>query len=182
MGVNLFNVDHTWTLFLDRDGVINQRIFGGYVLSSESFVFEQGVLAALKIANQRFGKIIVVTNQQCVALGVLSELALAQIHQDMITQVTRYGGRIDAVYAAIDLKTANPNRRKPNSAMALEAQRQFPEIDFSRAVMVGDTDSDIRFGRELGMRTVLVESKEETTAVPDLSVNSLLELMNKLCA
>jgi phosphoglycolate phosphatase-like HAD superfamily hydrolase len=66
--------------------------------------------------------------------------------------------------------------------MALEAQRQFPEIDFSRAVMVGDTDSDIRFGRELGMRTVLVESKEETTAVPDLSVNSLLELMNKLCA
>jgi histidinol-phosphate phosphatase family protein len=182
MGVNLFNVDHTWTLFLDRDGVINQRIFGGYVLSSESFVFEQGVLAALKMANQRFGKIIVVTNQQCVALGLLSELALDQIHQDMITQVTRYGGRIDAVYAALDLKTATPNRRKPNSAMALEAQRQFPEIDFSRAVMVGDTDSDIRFGRELGMRTVLVESKEETTAVPDLSVNSLLELMNKLCA
>jgi histidinol-phosphate phosphatase family protein len=182
MGVNLFNVDHTWTLFLDRDGVINQRIFGGYVLNTDSFEFEPGVMSALKMANQRFGKIIVVTNQQCVALGLLSEPALAQIHQDMITEVFSTGGRIDAVYAAIDLKTATPNRRKPNSAMALEAQRQFPEIDFSRAVMVGDTDSDIRFGRELGMRTVLVESKEETTAVPDLSVNSLLELMNKLCA
>ncbi len=182
MGVNLFNVDHTWTLFLDRDGVINQRIFGGYVLSSESFVFEPGVLSALKMSNQRFGKIIVVTNQQCVALGLLSETALAQIHQDMITQVTTHGGRIDAVYAAIDLKTANPNRRKPNPAMALEAKLKFPELDFSKAVMVGDTDSDIRFGRELGMKTVLVESKEETTAVPDLSVNSLLELMNKLCA
>jgi histidinol-phosphate phosphatase family protein len=182
MGVNLFNVDHTWTLFLDRDGVINKRIFGGYVLNTDSFEFEPGVMSALKMANQRFGKIIVVTNQQCVALGLLSELALAQIHQDMITEVFSTGGRIDAVYAAIDLKTATPNRRKPNSAMALEAQRQFPEIDFSRSVMVGDTDSDIRFGKQLGMKTVLVDSKEVTEEVPDLSVNSLLELMNNLCA
>ena len=181
MGIKRFNVDHTWTLFLDRDGVINQRIFGGYVLRAESFVFEQGVLPALKIASQRFGRIIVVTNQQCVALGLLSEPALAQIHQDMITEISTYGGRIDAVYAAIDLKTASPNRRKPNSAMGLEAKLQFPEIDFSKAIMVGDTDSDIRFGRELGMKTVLVESKEETTAVPDLKVNSLLELMNNIC-
>ena len=182
MGINLFNVDHTWTLFLDRDGVINERIFGGYVLRTESFVFEQGVLPALKMASHRFGRIIVVTNQQCVALGLLSEPALAQIHQDMITEISTYGGRIDAVYAAIDLKTASPNRRKPNSAMALEAKLKFHEIDFSKAVMVGDTDSDIRFGRELGMKTVLVESKEETQETPDLSVNSLLELMNKLCA
>jgi phosphoglycolate phosphatase-like HAD superfamily hydrolase len=65
--------------------------------------------------------------------------------------------------------------------MALEAKLQFPEIEFSKALMVGDTDSDIRFGRELGMKTVLVESKEETTAVPDLTVNSLLELMNNIC-
>lgn len=182
MGIKRFNVDHTWTLFLDRDGVINQRIFGGYVLRTESFVFVQGVLPALKIASQRFGRIIVVTNQQCVALGLLSEPALDQIHQDMITEISTYGGRIDAVYAAIDLKTARPNRRKPNSAMALEAKLKFPEIDFSKAVMVGDTDSDIRFGRELGMKTVLVESKEETQELPDLSVKSLLELMNKLCA
>ena len=182
MGIERFNVDHTWTLFLDRDGVINQRIFGGYVLGKESFIFEPGVLPALKMASQRFGRIIVVTNQQCVALGLLSEPALAQIHQDMITEVSSTGGRIDAVYAAIDLKTATPNRRKPNSAMALEAQRQFPEIDFSKAIMVGDTDSDLRFGKELGMKTVLVESKEVTQEVPDLSVKSLLELMNNLCA
>ena len=181
MGIDLLHVDQTWTLFLDRDGVINQRIFGGYVLSTESFVFEQGVLPALKSATQRFGRIIVVTNQQCVALGLLSDASLAQIHQDMITEVTAYGGRIDAVYAAIDLKTASPNRRKPNSAMGLEAKLQFPEIDFAKAVMVGDTDSDIRFGMELEMKTVLVESKEETTVVPDLKVNSLLELMNNIC-
>lgn len=181
MGINRFNVDHTWTLFLDRDGVINQRIFGGYVLHTDSFVFEQGVLPALKIANQCFGKIIVVTNQQCVALGLLSEVALAQIHKNMITEISTNGGRIDAVFAAIDLKTASPNRRKPNTAMALEAKLMFPEIDFAKAVMVGDTDSDIRFGSALGMKTVLVESKEETKMVPDLSVNSLLDLMNKLC-
>ena len=47
--------------------------------------------------------------------------------------------------------------------------------------MVGDTDSDIRFGKRLGMKTVLVESKEETQEVPDLTVKSLMDLMNKLC-
>ena len=66
--------------------------------------------------------------------------------------------------------------------MALEAQRQFPEIDFSKAIMVGDTDTDIRFGKQLGMKTVLVESEEVTEEVPDHTVNSLLELMNNLCA
>lgn len=181
MGIEGINVDQTWTLFLDRDGVINKRIFGGYVLGMESFIFEPGVLSALKIASDRFGRIIVVTNQQCVALGLLSKSALAEIHQDMCSQVNIHGGRIDAVYAAIDLKTANPSRRKPNSAMALEAKLQFPEIEFTKALMVGDTDSDIRFGMELGMKTVLVESKEETTVVPDLTVNSLLELMNNIC-
>jgi phosphoglycolate phosphatase-like HAD superfamily hydrolase len=48
--------------------------------------------------------------------------------------------------------------------------------------MVGDTDTDIRFGKELGMKTVLVESEEVTEEVPDHTVNSLLELMNNLCA
>lgn len=180
MGINFSCVDHTWTLFLDRDGVINQRIFGGYVLGKESFIFESGALPALAIASQRFGKVVVVTNQQCVALGLLSDVELAQIHQDMITEISTYGGRIDAVFAATDLKSASLNRRKPNSAMALEAKHQFPEIDFAKSIMVGDTDGDIRFGKQLGMKTVLVESKEETQEIPDLSVNSLLELMSKL--
>lgn len=181
MGLAPWAIDKSWTLFLDRDGVINQRIFGGYVLSSESFIFEKGVLSAMKMANQCFGKIIVVTNQQCVALGLLSEPALAKIHQDMLTQVETHGGRIDEVYAAIDLKTASPNRRKPNSVMALEAKLKYPELDFSKCLMVGDTDSDIRFGKGLGMKTVLVESKEETQEIPDLKVKSLIDLMNKLC-
>ena len=128
MGIDLLHVDQTWTLFLDRDGVINQRIFGGYVLSTESFVFEQGVLPALKSATQRFGRIIVVTNQQCVALGLLSDASLAQIHQDMITEVTAYGGRIDAVYEidgryeVIDWKTGS-TKLGPSSAVQLAVYR-----------------------------------------------------------
>ena len=45
--------------------------------------------------------------------------------------------------------------------MAFDAQRDFPEIDFSRSVMVGDTESDMAFGLRLNMCTVWIAGKEE---------------------
>jgi len=180
MGIKDWNVQPDWTLFLDRDGVINRRIFGGYVLDSKDFIFEKGVISALQIASRSFKHIVVVTNQQCVGLELLTEEELAAIHANMLHELEEKGGRIDAVFAAINLKSDSHNRRKPNSDMALEAKLQFPDIDFSKSIMVGDTDSDIAFGKNLGMKTVLVKSEESVKNVPDLHVNSLEELMRLL--
>ena len=59
--------------------------------------------------------------------------------------------------------------------MALKAQAEYAGIDFSSAIMVGDTDSDIEFGQRLGMKTVLIESKEEINAMPDFRFASLYD-------
>lgn len=64
-----WNIDASWTLFLDRDGVINQRKMGGYITSKSEFSFEEGVLDAIAVFDKVFQYIFVVTNQQGIGKG-----------------------------------------------------------------------------------------------------------------
>ena len=63
--------------------------------------------------------------------------------------------------------------------MGLEAQKKFPNVDFDKSIMIGDTDSDISFGQNLGMKTVLIESEQNCQSSPDLILDSLSDL-NKI--
>lgn len=173
-----WQIDQEWTLFLDRDGVINERVFGGYILDFKAFHFRPGVLKALANFRKVFGIIIVVTNQQCVSLGKLTKAQLDEIHQKMQAEIELNVGGIDAVFVATELKNQAPFHRKPNTAMGEMAKGLFPEIDFNKAIMVGDTDTDIQFGKKLGMKTVLLRTEEKTNEIADLTLDSLLELMN----
>jgi histidinol phosphatase-like enzyme len=89
------------------------------------------------------------------------------------------GGNITKVFAATELKNAQSIVRKPNPKMALLAKELYPDLIFEKSIMVGDTDTDIQFGRNLGMKTVLIMTEEKTTEIADLEVNSIFEL-NKL--
>jgi histidinol-phosphate phosphatase family protein len=173
-------IDSSWTLFLDRDGVINERNFEGYISAVHDFIFLPHAIEGLKSLSQQFSNIIVVTNQQGIAKGVMSEQTLNEIHQHMIESLKKEGITITKVYFASNLRAAENDRRKPNGAMALEAKNDFPGIDFSRSVMVGDTTSDLKFGMNLGMKTVLIQSKEKVDIIPDLTVKHLKELANVL--
>ncbi|MEY4991480.1 MAG: hypothetical protein RI948_346 [Bacteroidota bacterium] len=165
-----------WTLFLDRDGVINERIFDNYVLDWSAFRFTEGLLANAAKIGAAFSQIIVVTNQQCIAKGLLSPAALDAIHQKMCDELQKAGLHIDHVFAATEFKNGQDQRRKPSSKMAHEAQALFPAIDFQKSIMVGDTNTDIQFGQRLGMFTILVESIERIKETPDLRIAHLAQL------
>jgi histidinol-phosphate phosphatase family protein len=168
-------IDSSWTLFLDRDGVINERLFNNYVLKQNQFVFCDGALKALEKFNAFFKYVIVVTNQQCVAKGLIKQEELDLIHQNMCEQISLSGGVISKVYAATELKEDPLSTRKPNPTMAIQAQKELEGIDFSKSIMVGDTDSDIEFGKRLGMITVLIESNEKIISSPDFRFASLYD-------
>ena len=56
--------------------------------------------------------------------------------------------------------------------MAYWAQRDFPAIDFSKSIMVGDSASDIAFGQTVGMLTAIVEGKfEDIDEIKNLQPN-----------
>lgn len=148
-------------LFLDRDGTLNERLPGAYVRTWEEFRFLPGVLDALRILSGHFERIVIVTNQQGIGKEVMTVEELEAVHARMLQEIAHAGGRIDGVYFCPDLATVAGNCRKPGPAMALRAKTDFPEIDFSQSVMVGDSAEDIAFGHRLGMYTVLIEGKEE---------------------
>lgn len=175
MSIKNWEIDQTWTLFLDRDGVINERIFGGYITSVDQFQFLAGTEQAIAELSRFFHLVIVVTNQQGIAKGIMSERNLLEIHNYMTDQVYLKGGKIDKCYFAPNLKGAEDDIRKPNPAMAEMAKMEFPEIDFSCSVMVGDTDTDIEFGKKLGMKTVRIKTEEPIGMPADVTVNSLVE-------
>ncbi len=151
-----------WSLFLDRDGVINNRLPGQYVDHWEDFHFIDGTLDTFPFFTRYFSRVFVVTNQQGIGKGLMTEAQLKAIHQRMQQSIESYGGKIDAIYFCPELATLPDNCRKPNPSMALAAKKDFPDIEFSKSFMVGDSISDMEFGKKLGMLTVLVESNAET--------------------
>jgi histidinol-phosphate phosphatase family protein len=179
MNASKWVVDKSWTLFLDRDGVINVRFPGDYVKRVEDFEFLPGVKQAIAKFSSLFGRIVVVTNQQGIARGLYSHEDLKEIHDHMQSEIEKAGGKIDAVYYAPELDSENSPMRKPGNGMALAAKKDFPEIDFSKAVMVGDSESDMVFGKSAGMRIVFLGDEEIGVKI-DERVNSLLEFAAKL--
>jgi D-glycero-D-manno-heptose 1,7-bisphosphate phosphatase len=148
--------DKNWTLFIDRDGVINNRIIGDYVKSANEFKFLDGVLEAIPIFNKFFQKIIIVTNQQGIGKGLMTEEDLKKVHDYLIENVEKNGGKIHKIYFCPELAKNNPECRKPNIGMALKAKKDFPEIDFSKSIMIGDSISDMKFAKNSGMISIAV--------------------------
>jgi histidinol-phosphate phosphatase family protein len=172
-----------WALFLDRDGVISRRIRDGYIARWEDFQFLDGALEAIAALSSVFGHIFIVSNQQGIGKGIMSMKSLETIDNKMKEEILREGGRIDASYYSPYLASENHPDRKPGTGMGLKARTDFPEIDFSRSLMVGDSPSDIEFGKRLGMVTVLVgEGNEDISGYEpaDFRFMSLLDFVRNL--
>lgn len=181
--LNLHEIDKSWTLFLDRDGVINEERLNQYVLHWKQFIFSPGVLEAFKKLSDKFGRILIVSNQRGVGKGLMTEEALSDIHREMKKEVVQVGGHIDKIYYCIDVDDKHYGR-KPNPGMAYRAKQDFPELDLNRAIMVGNKPSDMRFGRAAGLFTVFLRTTNPDQQFPhpdiDLCYNSLLDFANSL--
>jgi len=173
--------DGDWTLFLDRDGVINRRLVDDYVKKLEEFEFLPKVLKSIAIFSKAFKHIFIVTNQQGVGKGLMTEVDLEIIHKKMLEEIEAQGGRIDKVYHCPDLASSNSKNRKPEIGMALKAQKDFPDIEFSKSLMVGDSKGDIKFGKNAGMITVFINSdKLDTDFDADFAFESLGEFGDEI--
>jgi len=164
-------------LFLDRDGVINRQIVGGYVRNLSQLELLPGVIDAIVRLGKQFRYVIVVTNQQGIGKGLMSAADVEEIHGYIIGQVQKAGGRIDRIYCCPSLDTANDPNRKPGIGMGLQAKRDFPDIDFSRSLMIGDNASDMIFAEKLGMSHIFIDTgnpvPENTTYICQ-SLNDVL--------
>ncbi|MBR1631469.1 MAG: HAD-IIIA family hydrolase [Paludibacteraceae bacterium] len=166
-------------LFLDRDGVLNRLRVGDYVKRCDEFEWLPGAREALALLSRRFRHIFVVTNQQGVSKGLFDVADLESIHRLMLHDVEQSGGRITQIYVCTDRSDSLSPNRKPEIGMALQAVRDYPEVDLHRAVMVGDSLTDMQFAARAGMQAVCVRCgnamDDRLRDYTDLFYDSLLD-------
>jgi D-glycero-D-manno-heptose 1,7-bisphosphate phosphatase/D-glycero-alpha-D-manno-heptose 1-phosphate guanylyltransferase len=88
----------------------------------------------------------------------------------MTQSISELGGRIDTIFYCSDLDNGSFNR-KPQPGMAFQAQEEFPSIDFSKSVMVGNRMSDMEFGRNAGMHTIYLATTNPEAPFPDTKID-----------
>jgi D-glycero-D-manno-heptose 1,7-bisphosphate phosphatase len=176
------------TVFLDRDGVLNEKMpEGEYVRSPSQFRVLAGVpeaIARLKDAGKR---VVVVSNQRGIALGLYTAADVEAIHAALQSDLQARGTEIDAFFFCPHDKD-ECNCRKPLGGLFEQAVARFPEITAETSVMIGDSLSDIEFGRRLGMMTVFIDGDaerrkpgaERARAEADLRFASLPEAVDAL--
>jgi D-glycero-D-manno-heptose 1,7-bisphosphate phosphatase len=145
------------TVFLDRDGVLNRKMpEGQYVTGWQHFDLLPGIPEAIARLNQEGLRVVVVTNQRGIALGLYTAQDVNEIHAQLQRTLAMHGAHMDGFYFCPHDKR-QCNCRKPLPGLFEQAKADFPEIDAATSLVIGDSLSDIEFGRNLGMKTIFIE-------------------------
>ena len=145
-------------IFLDRDGLINRRRANDYVLDWSQFIFIPGIRAALKQISTLGLPMIVISNQAAVGKGLLSSTDLREITIKMREVLLEDGTPLAAAYYCIHRQDENCICRKPKPGLLQAAAEDF-NIDLSRSVFIGDSETDLQAARAAGCVPVLFGSE-----------------------
>ena len=176
-------------VFLDRDGTINKYV--GFLRDIDDFELEEGAAQAVKLINGSGSLAIVATNQPVIARGEVTFGELSEIHNKMETLLGREGAYLDGIYfcphhphkgyeGEIPELKFDCDCRKPKAGMLLQAAKDF-NIDLSESWMVGDSENDVKCGRNAGCRTALIGTEDFGQTETVESLRQFTELyLNKM--
>jgi D-glycero-D-manno-heptose 1,7-bisphosphate phosphatase len=167
-------------VFLDRDGVINKKpVEGEYVTRWEELHILPGVASAIALLNRTGFRVIVVSNQRCVAKGLITTADLESMHHRVCDTLAAAGAKIDDVYYCPHEKEPPCRCRKPAPGMLLDAA-QAHQIDLKSSWMIGDSEIDVEAGRNAGCKTVRLLESAEGGGKADVVAASLLDAIHDI--
>lgn len=167
--------------FLDRDGVINERaVEGEYITRWEDMHILPGTVDAIALLNRTGFRVTVVTNQRCVAKGLLTVSNLEVMHDRMRDKLAAAGAIVDDIYYCPHDKQASCDCRKPSPGMLVTAARTH-QIDLAASWMIGDSDIDMQAGRSAGCKTArILNDGELEHGQVDIFAQSLPEAVRRI--
>ena len=193
-------MDKMKTVFLDRDGVINELIYypeQGIIDSPftiEQFKLFPGVIDAIKLFHRAGYQTILTSNQPGIAKGYISEKSFDDIRQAMREMLAKEGAFLDGEYycfhhpeAKIEKLRVDCSCRKPKPGLLLQASQER-DIDLSKSWMIGDGLTDIQAGKDAGVRAILIGKMKcelchlmgKNGTKPDAICSTLLEAAEKI--
>jgi histidinol-phosphate phosphatase family protein len=156
-------------VLLDRDGVVNKNApLHDHVKKWEEFDFLPEAAEGIKRLNDAGFTIVLITNQQGIGKGLMTEEDLTNIHDKMQRELSKKGARIDYIYYCPHLQDENCKCRKPKPGMVEKAAK---EIGFNpkKAILIGDSENDKKLAEVVGAKFFKVDEK-----------NSLLTVVNRI--
>lgn len=164
--------------FFDRDGIVNVLLKGDYVKNYKEFEFTPQIFKILEIIKNNNFLAIIITNQQGIGKGLMTENDLAKIHKQMQKDLKKsIGTEFDDIFYCGCLHSKNCNRRKPNPGMITDAITKW-NIDSNKSFMIGDSLSDIEAGKKAGLKTILIGNYKNSEA--DYVFENLDEFLEKI--
>lgn len=136
------------TVFLDRDGVINEDS-PEYIKSWDEFRFIPGSIQAVRDLTRNGFEIIVITNQSAIGRKMITPRELSRMHRKMKDELEAKGGKIRDIFFCPHLPEAGCGCRKPKAGLIRQAMDKY-RIDLSRSSMVGDSAKDVECARNAG--------------------------------
>ena len=163
-------------VFLDRDGtIIVDKV---YLNNPDEVEFIDGVIDGLKKLVKARYKLVIVTNQSGVSRGLVQVENLYAIHDRICKELRRFGVEIFKIYYCPHLPEDNCGCRKPKTGMIKEIESL---IDKENSYVIGDKQTDIGFGKNLGIKTILISADEiskDLNYVADFVVKNFVEAVN----
>ena len=158
-------------VFLDRDGVINKKApENDYVKNWSEFEFLPGAVEALALLTRNGYDVYIITNQRGISRGLISVKDLEMIHRNMVAELKTNGAMVKGVYYCPHGLDDDCDCRKPKPGLLFQAASDN-EFDLTRALLIGDSQSDLQAGDATGCKTVLVEPGKDLLQI----VSRLLE-------
>ncbi len=173
-------------IFLDRDGVINKNL--DKQPFTKDFELLSNVSEAVKKINKSEYLSIIVTNQPMIAKGFISFNELHNTHKKLETQLGNSGAYVNRIYfcphhpekgfegEVAELKI-DCDCRKPKPGMLLKAQKEF-NIDLETSWMIGDSEADMKAGKVVACKTILIHNKPIESEYADYVFPSLYDAVN----
>ncbi len=147
-------------IFLDRDGVFNENR-PDFVKNFQEMKLHPEALDALRLLNEKNVSVIVISNQSGVNRGLISWDDFWGMHDGMVREVEKSGGKILAAFYCPHRPDENCDCRKPSPAMILTACRIYG-IVAAETWFIGDYDSDVEAAQRAGCSAIRIRRPAES--------------------
>jgi D-glycero-D-manno-heptose 1,7-bisphosphate phosphatase len=169
-------------VILDRDGTM--VIDRGYLSDPAGLEFEPGAAEGLKWLYSHGYRLVVITNQSGVGRGFFTLERLEAMNARLNIMVEEAGAKLEGIYYCPHAPNDGCDCRKPALGLLIRAASDLG-FDPASAIMIGDKESDIEFGRRAGATTVLIAADASAADVrtqPDIIAPNLMEAARAVTA
>jgi histidinol-phosphate phosphatase family protein len=142
-------------VLLDRDGTLIKYI--PYLNSPKKVELLKSTIPALKKL-KRLGFLFgIITNQSIINRGMSTALEVDSVNLQLLNLLSQQSIKIEFVSYCPHTPEEGCACRKPRTLLGTKAIYQY-KIDASLSYMIGDTMTDVEFGKNLGLKTIRLKS------------------------